>query len=132
MENKNNFDNGEFKETDEISYVRKDNGKKKKNEKIKLAVIFIVVFAVVFAGITVGIQLYNRSLNAPPETTTQPTTTPTVNQKVENPIDFETLQSQNSDIYAWITVGNTEVDYPIVQSPSDDSFYLKRDARTEK
>lgn len=132
MENKNNFDNGEFKETDEISYVRKDNGKKKKNEKIKLAVIFIVVFAVVFAGITVGVQLYNRSLNAPPETTTQPTTTPTVNQKVENPIDFETLQSQNSDIYAWITVGNTEVDYPIVQSPSDDSFYLKRDALTKK
>lgn len=134
MENQNNFnnDNKEFKETEEISYIRKDNADKKKKEKLKLFIIFIVVFAVVFAGITIGVQLYNRSVTAPPETTTQSTTTPTVNQKVENPIDFETLQAENSDIYAWITVGNTEVDYPVVQSPDDDSFYLKRDAMTKK
>lgn len=135
MENRNDFDNNnleDFNETDKISYKRKDNSKQKKNEKIRLAVIFIVVFAVVFAGITVGFQLYNKSLIEPPETTTQQTTTPTINEKVENPIDFENLQSQNSDVYAWITVGNTEVDHPIVQSPTDDSFYLKRDALTKK
>lgn len=43
---------------------------------------------------------------------------------VEIPIDFETLQAENPEIYAWITVDGTEVDYPIVQSATDNSYYL--------
>ncbi len=45
---------------------------------------------------------------------------------VENPINFEDLQSKNSDLYAWIYIPNTSVDYPIAQSAPDvdDSFYL--------
>lgn len=43
----------------------------------------------------------------------------------ENPIDFKALKSNNPDIYAWIKIDNTNVDYPIVQSYyEDDSFYL--------
>ena len=43
----------------------------------------------------------------------------------EMSIDFEELQNRNSDIYAWITIPDTQIDYPIVQSYSeDDSFYL--------
>ena len=41
----------------------------------------------------------------------------------ENPVDFASLQSQNSEIYAWIKIDDTDVDYPIVQSGSDDDFY---------
>ncbi|MCR5636295.1 MAG: class B sortase [Clostridiales bacterium] len=46
--------------------------------------------------------------------------------KVENPIDFKDLQSKNSDLYAWIYIPNTSVDYPIAQSGKgeDDAFYL--------
>lgn len=46
---------------------------------------------------------------------------------VENPIDFASLQAQNSDIYAWITIPGTNVDYPILQSNVDDNYYLRRD-----
>ncbi|MBR2100494.1 MAG: hypothetical protein IJ927_04120, partial [Eubacterium sp.] len=46
-------------------------------------------------------------------------------EKAENPIDFNSLQKKNSDIYAWIKVGGTKVDYPIVQSPETDEMYLK-------
>ena len=35
---------------------------------------------------------------------------------VEIPIDFQTLQNMNPDIYAWIKVPGTVIDYPIVQS----------------
>lgn len=42
----------------------------------------------------------------------------------DNPIDFKSLKEQNSDIYAWIKIENTRIDYPIVQSAEDDSFYL--------
>lgn len=48
---------------------------------------------------------------------------------VENPKDFKELKKQNEDIYAWITVDGTKVDYPVCQSPegvSDDDYYLHR------
>ncbi|MBQ6302421.1 MAG: class B sortase [Clostridiales bacterium] len=40
------------------------------------------------------------------------------------PVDFEKLQGYNSDIYAWIQIANTNIDYPVVQAPNDDSYYL--------
>lgn len=43
---------------------------------------------------------------------------------LENPIDFTSLQAENPDIYAWIYVPGTDVNYPILKHPTDDSFYL--------
>ena len=43
---------------------------------------------------------------------------------VEIPIDFAALQQQNPDVYAWIQVPGTEVDYPILQSSNDNTAYL--------
>lgn len=41
-------------------------------------------------------------------------TSPSINvKKVENPIDFKSLQQQNSDIYSWIYIPNTNVNYPV-------------------
>lgn len=45
-------------------------------------------------------------------------------EAVEIPIDFAALQQENSDIYAWICIPDTEVDYPILQSSTDNSYYL--------
>ncbi len=45
-----------------------------------------------------------------------------------NPIDFATLQAENPDICAWITVPNTNIDYPILQSSyEDDDYYIDHD-----
>lgn len=44
--------------------------------------------------------------------------------KVEIPIDFQTLTQQNPDVYAWIQVPGTAVDYPILQSSTDNAYYL--------
>lgn len=43
---------------------------------------------------------------------------------VEIPIDFEALQERNPDIYAWITVPGTQIDYPILQRENDNTYYL--------
>ncbi|MCD8133165.1 MAG: class B sortase [Clostridiales bacterium] len=40
------------------------------------------------------------------------------------PVDFEALQEVNPDIYAWIRIEDTNVDYPILQSETDDDYYL--------
>lgn len=47
-------------------------------------------------------------------------------EEFEIPIDFEALQQINPDIYAWIQIDGTNIQYPIVQSPDDDSYYLMR------
>ncbi len=45
-------------------------------------------------------------------------------EKVDKPIDFEKLWETNEDIYAWIRVPNTNIDYPVLQHKTDDEFYL--------
>lgn len=42
----------------------------------------------------------------------------------EIPIDFAALQAVNPEIYAWIRIEGTNIDYPIVQSSTDDTYYL--------
>lgn len=50
------------------------------------------------------------------------------NKAVEIPINFAELQEKNPDIYAWITIPETEIDYPIVQSAMDNEYYLDHSA----
>lgn len=64
------------------------------------------------------------------ETETQPEETEEL-QEEENlvafareDIDFTALQKRNPDIYAWIEVPGTLIDYPIVQHPDDNTYYL--------
>lgn len=104
---------------------QQDNDKKK---KIKLVLIFIISFVIIFCAVYFGIQLYNQRLADEPVNTTASTTVSPTESRVENPIDFKALQAQNEDIYAYIKIDDTNVDYPIVQSPSDDEFYLKHKA----
>lgn len=46
----------------------------------------------------------------------------------ENPIDFKKLQEINSELYAWIRIPNTAIDYPIAQRQGEEQdFYLHHD-----
>lgn len=50
-----------------------------------------------------------------------------------NPIDFAKLHKANTDIYAWIKISNTKVDYPILQSyEQNDNYYIDRDMNKNK
>ncbi|MDD6251376.1 MAG: class B sortase [Oscillospiraceae bacterium] len=44
------------------------------------------------------------------------------------PVDFASLKSINSDIYAWIDIPGTNISYPVLQSENDDAFYLNHDS----
>ncbi len=46
---------------------------------------------------------------------------------MENPIDFAALKEINEELYAWIVIDDTQINYPIAQRPGDDGFYLHHD-----
>lgn len=52
-------------------------------------------------------------------------------QLAKNPIDFETLQAQNPDLYGWISVPGTKVNRGVLQHPTDNSYYLTHDENGE-
>ena len=72
------------------------------------------------------------------ETQTQPTETETdgsETEMTEPPLDIEIPEKtldwdalrkkyKNQDIYAWIYIPGTAIDYPVLQHPTDDSHYL--------
>ncbi len=45
----------------------------------------------------------------------------------ECPIDFEKLKRYNGELYAWIKIPGTNVDYPVAQHKEDNEFYLHHD-----
>lgn len=58
-----------------------------------------------------------------PEPTKEAEAIPT-SEPVEIPIDFPALQKKNPEVYAWIQIPGTQIDYPILQSAEDNSYYL--------
>lgn len=107
--------------------------KKDKKKKALLIILIIVLFVICASGVVYlawnwynnymakniydGLsQQYVSEYNEPADNTPE---------LIDNPIDFNALKQVNSDIYAWIQVPNTVIDYPILQNEQDD-YYLRR------
>ncbi len=111
---------------------------KKKNNV--LLIIIIVIAALVVVGGTIFLVFKNMSIasdnkeynnlasSVVAEETTEEMTAPSINEQLaENPIDFKTLQETNEEIYSWIYFPDTNINYPVCQSMSDDNFYINHD-----
>lgn len=46
-------------------------------------------------------------------------------------IDFNELQKINDEIYAWIYIPDTKIDYPVAQNAEDDAHYLNYNYKNE-
>lgn len=101
--------------------------KSSKNKAGKIIISIIGILMIIAGSILFGYHLYNEKVardNAEQISSIANTTS----SSKENPIDFASLQAQNEDIYAWIKIPDTEVDYPMCQSKEDDFFYLRHSA----
>lgn len=120
--------------------VNKESGNTDKKGKLnkKWLIVFGVCLAVLIAAIVfivVYVSKQNRTEEVyeslaetaratTQETTTQETTTEEETTAVEIPIDFEALWEENDDIYAWIYIEDTPIDYPVLRSTTDVDYYL--------
>lgn len=111
-------------------------------KKYLAAALVLCAAALICAGI--GVNKYLQEKNAgqeyeevknevvkeeiPEEEETEPTAPAQQEQQeeapVEIPIDFTELQNRNPDAYAWIKIPGTQIDYPILQSGTDNTYYL--------
>lgn len=111
---------------------------KKKNFLLILIIIMLVIL-IVAAGLYVVIKNINEN-NANGEysktassyasgiTESAKGTSPSINANdAKNPIDFKALSKKNSDIYSWIYIPDTNINYPVCQSADNDDFYLDHD-----
>ncbi len=94
------------------------------------AIIFSVVFivSVILIFLISGGCRNVKDIAEKPATTTE---TATENVLPDNPVDFEALEEENGEIYAWIKIPGTKVDYPVLQSAEDDNYYLHRNIHEE-
>ena len=109
-----------------------ENDKKNSNSRTRKAfVILAIILIVVGVGITIFQIVSTENAKHKDEELTSTTTTvqaTVAEPTVANKIDFASLKKKNDEIYAWIKVPGTKVNYPIVQSKTSDTFYLKHSA----
>lgn len=99
----------------------------RKNVVAILAVILVVCLV---GGIAGGAYLINQfgKVSDPSSANRVEPALPTQDKAMSNPVDFDALKQKNSDIIGWVYVPDADVNYPICQSPTDNSFYLSHDA----
>lgn len=109
---------------------------KKKRRKNILTALLILFLVLILAGLSYIIfVLYNnyaagREYEEIRSTAGTQKSTETADFKTDlaqNPIDFDALADVNDEVYAWITVPGTNVDYPVLQSKTSDFFYIDHD-----
>lgn len=68
----------------------------------------------------------------PPEPTEPPTQPTQPEEPYVSPIDFEPLWEINKDVYGWIDIPGMDVSYPLLQHPTDDTYYLEHTIEGKK
>lgn len=145
----NNYINLNFKNENLISNltnISRNQIKSKMEQKMKLSkknilfIILVILLIILLLGLGyILFVVYNNytarnNYNNIKDTafSTQETnseTQPFTGHKelADNPVNFNSLKEVNEEIYAWIYVPGTEVDYPVLQSFTSDFFYLDHD-----
>lgn len=118
-----------------------NNGNKQKKKFLYVLLVVFLVIVLIGLGCVLFIFVnnwkaqndYNNIKSSVEATNAQSQTSDTYDKTTgdadlaENPIDFDSLADINDEIYAWITIPNTNVDYPVLQSKTNDLFYIDHD-----
>ncbi|MCF0136966.1 MAG: class B sortase [Oscillospiraceae bacterium] len=97
----------------------------------RISIAVLCVCAVIFAVCVILIAgSYMRKAPSAEEFKAAPeVTAPPVEAGYVSPVDFEALRAVNPEVVGWICIDGTEIDYPILCCPEDNSKYLNTDFR---
>ncbi len=108
--------------------MKRNKRDQKKHERLLRLISAVIVLA---AALCLGIYIYQQHQNDFAEA--EYAKMRQKQEKTEEPVaeaspihDFASLQEQNADVYGWINVANTIVDYPVLQT-EEDNYYLSHD-----
>lgn len=102
---------------------------KNRKSKIIFWICLIIFIAAIITGVVYKVhQKRNASVYDKLAEQNHTSTLPDISEEKpvapSIPVDFDALKKQNPDIYAWIHIDDTKIDYPIVQSQGEDDYYL--------
>lgn len=115
---------------EEIMNKNKNENKKRNIIVLGILIIVLVVSISVIAAYVIkqnsAKNEYEKLQNKAKvkETGEEVSKEPQKDDVYESPIDFEELWKTNEEIYAWIQIPGTDIDYPIAQRADDDAYYL--------
>ncbi len=129
-----------MREQDKLERKR-TNRHKKGMARSQIVIIIVVIILLVGAGGGVGFYLYNSNQKTEVAKKKTKEADPdkiqnqyeklknTVAVDMDDPmlrkVDFAAAKAENSDIYAWIWIPGTNVDYPILRSETEeDAYYI--------
>ncbi len=101
----------------------------KKQKFMKTIAAMLAVTGMLFSGCS-------KEQNAVPEEGKEPepvieelpTTGLSYETAADAAIDFETLKKENPDIFAWLYIPGTDIDFPVLQSEEADDYYESHNA----
>lgn len=103
--------------------------RKTKLGRKKVGVVILWGIALILILLTVKYRTYQKKLQKHVEQLDQLSVEATVimddmdtEEKEHSTYDFNKLRETNSDIYAWIEIPGTKVDYPVLQSETDNKY----------
>lgn len=103
-----------------------------KNSKLKDILLVIAATLIIIACVIITVVITSRPLNNKDNNDNEINTTEDIYNAYSVPIikkeiDWKALKERSENVYAWIYIPGTAIDYPIVQHPTELSFYLTRD-----
>lgn len=109
-----------------------DHSEKSKKSKVFYIILLVVCALIFLVSLFFLIKAFFPKKNDLAEKYVKKTTPAAGEELPENPIAFDELKAQNSDVVGWITVPSTEgtkINYPILQSnfEMDEDFYINHD-----
>ncbi len=122
---------GENKKKEEIL---KNSAKKSKNPKKKWVInIILIILVVIFCYSSYQVIIWLKSdqqIKKLENGLFTEVVSEVGEEQKRTTIDFDKLQSVNTDIIAWIKIDDTHINYPIMQGESDE-YYLRKDVNKE-
>ncbi len=119
------------------AYERRHTAKRKKKRSNAAYTIAMIVFAAIFlvsGGLLVKRYFDDRktenefaNLQAMIDTSVAPESTATGENVNPNGAKFAALRDKNSDFIGWISIKDTNLDFPVMFAPNNKDFYLRHD-----